>query len=175
MRARPPQYDVILEQNGAVYASYTEINGTWMRGLFAQKDLEAGELLCHYQGLKLTSDEAERSLSQYLMVARDPGDLRRRIVLDGNPDLVCNICGYSNYASNDVANTAFTDETERGGEVRIALRASRNVTAGTELRVDYDMGCRKKRPFRSMLLASGELSGCESGEYLTVQWEVPTA
>ena len=154
-RSRPAQFDVVLSESTTVYASYTDVGGVWLGGLFAKRDLAPGEIIAKYEGAMLTSEEADASTSEYLYLR----DRRRRVVIDGHPQFG-NLAGYANYAANKVANAVFEDQggvkRPRGAECRtdVVLKAKVQVTAGQEVRVDYDMGV-VSRPFRQQMIRRG--------------------
>tara|TARA_Y100000748_G_scaffold42561_1_gene31577 strand:- start:649 stop:1092 length:444 start_codon:yes stop_codon:yes gene_type:complete len=143
-----------------------------MRGLFARRDLVKGELLCTYDGEVLASSEANY-FSEYFMTARNPQDLRRRLVIDGDPDRFENLAGYANFAAHEFANGIFMDETTRGG-VRpyVCLRARVDTAKGTEIRVDYDMGS-AGHPYRDMMEAHAQWSVEQDDTYRKVVWDDP--
>ena len=177
-RSRPAQFDVVLSENTAVYASYTDVGGVWLGGLFAKRDLAPGEIIAKYEGAMLTSEEADASTSEYLMTAVDVRDRRRRIVIDGHPQFG-NLAGYANYAANKVANAVFEDQggvkRPRGAECRtdVVLKAKVQVTAGQEVRVDYDMGV-VSRPFRQQMIRRGVAeSELDGPGYQAVRWAYP--
>ena len=63
--------------------------------------------------MALSDDEAEASVSEYLMKAIDVHDRRRRVVFDDHPKFN-NLAGFANYAAHGVANAVFEDQ----GKVR---------------------------------------------------------
>jgi hypothetical protein len=171
MKKRPAHLDLCLLENEAVYASYTFLGTNWVGGLFSKVDINKGSVLCEYIGKVLTKDEENTSTSEYLMTVRDPRDLRRRIVIDGDPRKYSNICGYANYSENRYANSFFVDSTCKDGKCNILLIASEYIPAGKEIRVDYDMGS-STHPFRDMMIKKGIYNDCKQ-EYKNVKWEFP--
>jgi hypothetical protein len=171
MVKRPAQFDVCLAEYDVVYASHTPLGGFWSGGLFARVDIDKERVLCEYRGKILTKEEEKTSSSEYLMTARDPSDLRRRVVIDGDPSKYANIAGYANYSEHQNANSYFVDKTIRGGKCRILLIAKEHIPMGTEIRVDYDMGS-STHPFRDMMIRSGTYADCKQ-EYKTMRWEFP--
>ena len=173
-KGRPEGFDVVLGENEVAYASYTDIGGMWLGGLFAKRALEPGEVIAEYVGALLTAEEADESSSEYLMTAVDVHDKRRHVVIDGHPRHG-NLAGFANYASDRVANADFEDRgraTARGEGVprtRVVLQAKVRVEEGREIRVDYDMGV-VGRPFRAQMLRRGvaesELDGAGFAEVL---------
>lgn len=173
MKKRPGHLDVCLLENEVVYASHTLLDMDWVGGLFSKWGIHKGSVLCEYTGSALTKEEENTSTSEYLMTARDPQDLRRRIVIDGDPRKYSNICGYANYSDNQYANSYFVDNTCKGGKCNIVLIASECIPAGTEIRVDYDMGS-LVHPFRDMMMKKGIYNDCKQ-EYKNIKWDFPLA
>mgnify|MGYP006077159289 FL=1 len=171
MKKRPRHLDVCLHDNHVVYASHTLVGKEWVGGLFSNGDTNKGSVLCEYSGKKMTKEEENTSTSEYLMVARNPQDLRRRIVIDGDPRKYLNIAGYANYSDHQHANAYFVDETCKGGKCTILLKAGEFIPAGTEIRVDYDMGS-AVHPFRDMMVKKGIYSDCKQ-EYKNILWDFP--
>ena len=171
MNKRPTHLNVCLYENDLVYASHTLLGKDWVGGLFSKVDINKGSLIGEYTGKVLTKDEENTSVSMYLMTARNPQDLRRRLVIDGDPRKYLNICGYANYSDNQYANSYFVDKTCKGGKCNIELIASEFIPAGTEIRVDYDMGS-SVHPFRDMMINYGIYEDCK-GEYKNIKWEFP--
>ena len=109
LRRRPSRFNAVLRENGVVYAGYTKLGNHWSGGLFALHDVQPGEWMATYTGRIHTRDSAERVANQqYMLTARTAADLRRRVVIDGNPSLYDNIAGYANYAENRHANARST-------------------------------------------------------------------
>ena len=159
-----------LLSNSRIYASHTCVGGVWMRGLFARRDLVKGELLCTYDGEVLASSEANY-FSEYFMTARNPQDLRRRLVIDGDPDRFENLAGFANFATQEFANGIFVDETTRGGVGPcVCLRVFVDIAKGTEIRVDYDMGS-AGHPYRDMMEAHAQVE--QDDTYRKVVWDDP--
>ncbi len=168
---RPSHLDVCLLENDMVYASNTFLGGGWVGGLFAKLDITKGTVLCEYTGKILTKDEEHTSTSEYLMIARDPLDLRRRVVIDGDPREYSNISGYANYSENKYANSYFVDQTRKGNKCSVVLIAKEFIPACREIRVDYDMGS-SLHPFRDMMISKGIYEECKI-EYKSEKWESP--
>ena len=78
-KERPDGLDVVLGENEVAYASYTDIGGVWLGGLFAKRALEPGEVIAAYVGALLTAEEADESSSEYLMTAVEVHDKRRLV------------------------------------------------------------------------------------------------
>ncbi len=173
-RSRPPAYAQVLGDNGIVYASFTHLNGQWMRGLFAKRDIASGEVLGVYQGVVISPKAVQTSTSLYLMTCRDPTDLRKRITIDGDPNTTpSNLVGFANYSKHKYANANFVDATTRTSGSNIVLTANQNIPRGTEVRVDYDMGSRAT-PFLDMELAKGVPEAAfEDTTYRTLVWAYP--
>lgn len=170
---RPSHLDVRLVENDMVYASSTLLCGKWVGGLFSRVDINKGAVLCEYTGKVLTKNEENTSTSEYLMTARHPLDLRRRVVIDGDPRKYSNICGYANYSDHKYANSYFVDQTRRKGNAcSVVLIAKEFIPARTEIRVDYDMGS-SGHPFRSMMISKGIYEECKL-EYQNVKWKFPS-
>lgn len=172
MMKRPVHLDVCLAENDVVYASHTSLGGSWLGGLFAKTDIDKEVMLCEYRGKTLTKEEEKSSSSEYLMIARNPSDLRRRVVIDGDPSKYSNIAGYANYSEHQNANSYFVDKTCRGDTYKILLVAKENIPVGTEIRVDYDMGS-SVHPFRDMMISKGIYDECKQ-EYKKIKWEFPS-
>ena len=168
---RPTAQNSCLIENDAVYASYTLLNDTWAGGLFSKIDIQKGELLCEYVGKILTAKEATESTSEYLFSVRDPDDLRRKKVIDGDPNKSENIAAYANYSDNVNANAMFLDQTKRKGVCKIVLISKEFIPAGIEIRVDYDMGS-SVNPFRDFMIQSGIYDS--SVNYKETVWARPT-
>ena len=139
--------------------------------MFSKGDTNKGSVLCEYTGKVLTKDEENTSNSEYLMAARNPQDLRRRIVIDGDPHKYLNIAGYANYSDHQHANAYFVDKTCKGGRCIIMLMTGEFIPAGTEIRVDYDMGS-AVHPFRDMMVKKDIYNDCKQ-EYKNIRWEFP--
>jgi len=98
-------------------------------------------------------------------------------VIDGHPKFG-NLAGFANYAANQVANADFEDRgkrTARGwaGSTNVVLKAKGHISAGREIRVDYDMGV-VGRPFREQMIKRGVSEGELDGSgYTKVCWSYP--
>ena len=178
VRWRPAQWDVVLGQNDEAYASYTDVGGQWLGGLFARRDLAPNDVIAKYEGALLSSDEARVSGSEYLMTAIDVQDWRRRVVIDGHPKFG-GLSGFANYAAHRVANAVFEDQGKaarhRGETCRsnVVLKAWVHIAAGQEIRVDYDMGVSGK-PFREQMLKRGvAASELDGPGYAAARWADP--
>lgn len=167
---RPVDLDVRLLENHRVYASHALLGGHWVGALFASVDLREGDLLCEYTGKLLEKHEEATSSSEYLMKVRDPLDLRRRRVIDGDPRSFGNLAGYANHSEHKLANARFVDQTRRHGRSQVVLLAKEFIPGGTEIRVDYDMGSHVY-PFRDMMIARGTYDA--SPDYKRTSWEFP--
>ena len=181
MLVRPNRYNTILDENEHVYASYTNIEGTWMGGLFAKRDLCPGQPIARYMGREYEASEADKVEDQsFMFTATVVRDRRRRVVIDGNPALYENLAGYANYAEGDAANAIFVDQAasagtkqHTGATTNIWLRAAAYIPAGTELRVDYDMGS-SQHPFRDQMLKNGvSRRALRVPSYQSNQWKHP--
>ncbi len=179
---RPPIYNKVITQNDRVYASYTKIGDKWHRALFTRKSVERGEILAYYDGVELSKEEAKRSRSQYLMTARDTNDRRKHVTLDGDPihliDGLPNLAAFANYVTRTHANAIFEDRAHLQNKPSpfrtfIVLKASRDIPAGKEVRVDYDLGV-VDRPFRKQMLANGiSKRDLDSKDYEQITWTYP--
>lgn len=167
---RPSEYDECVMTSDIVYVSYCKLASNWSLGLIARRDIAPGERIAVYDGTVLSSEESENSTSEYLMTVRSPDDLRRRIVLDGDPRRVPNMCAYANYASHKFANAMFQDETKRGTGPCVVLIAKEYIEEGVEIRVDYDMGNRSY-PYRDRLIRDGILDDTVNYK---VRWSFPS-
>jgi len=154
-----------------LYASVTFLGGEWVGGLFSKVDINDGTVLCEYTGKVLTKNEEHTSTSEYLMTARDPLDLRKRLVIDGNPRKYSNISGYANYCENKYANSYFVDQTCKGEKVNVVLIAKEFIPKCTEIRADYDMGS-SVHPFRDIMISKGIYDDCKAA-YKNIKWELP--
>ena len=182
VRTRPSQYNKVITENNTVYASYTPFGKEWMGALFAQKPVQAGQILAYYDGIQLSKTEAETSNSQYLMIARDTNDLRKKITLDGDPkylmDGLPNLAGFANYVTHKHANAVFADEAHRQKKPSpfstfIVLRAKHDIPSGQEIRVDYDMGV-SHRPFRDQMIVKGvSRQELDSADFKKIIWTYP--
>ncbi len=178
MRMRPAKHDVVIRQNSLVYASFTEVGGRWMRGLFARKRLGAGVVLAQYTGKVMPMREGLRVRdSAYLMDATHADRRRRRVVIDGHPRHgAAGLASFANYAPWCVSNALFVDHISaapRGEGTYVLLVARAPISKGQEIRVDYDTGSRT-RPFRAQLLAEGVDAGAlGSDEYTKPRWTFP--
>ena len=151
-------------------------------GLFTKCALAPGGVISKYDGPLLTEAEADVSLSEYLMTAWSVQDKRRRVVIDGHPKFG-NLAGFANYAANQVANADFEDRgkrTARGGagSTNVVLKAKGHISAGQEIRVDYDMittmDYNVGRPFRTQMIKRGVPEGELDGSgYTQVCWSDP--
>jgi len=159
------------------YASYTSIGGGWLGGLFAKCALAPGDVIAKYNGPLLTEAEADVSSSEYLMTAWSVQDKRCRLVIDGHPRCG-NLAGFANYAANRVANADFEDRGKRTARGRacstnVVLKAKGHISAGREIRVDYDMGV-VGRPFREQMIKRGVAeSELDGPGYAEVLWTYP--
>ena len=172
MEKRPPGFQGVLYKSPIVYVAYTRVNNEgWTRGLFAAREILKGELIGVYDGVILSSREANSSTSEYLMTMRDPKDLRKRLTIDGDPSKTReNIVAFANYAKQEYANANFIDETKKGdSKPTVAMRACRRIEQNCELRVDYDMGS-AKTPFLDKLVQNGVPLTSFDGKYLTKRY-----
>lgn len=151
---RPNQYNKIIQETDDVYASFTLVGNHWIRGLFCKTDIPAFKIIGFYEGKSLTQREADVSTSEYLMTARQNRDRRKKVVLDGNPDIYNNICGFANYAVNSIANATFEDTKHESRETSVILKSKQFIPAGCEIRVDYDLG-QRSTPFLNSLISKG--------------------
>ena len=168
---RPVHLDVCHLENDVVYASNTFLCGAWAGGLFSKVDIEREQPMCEYVGKILRKDEELTSSSEYLMKVRDPTDLRRRLIIDGDPRKFSNISAYANYSVNKHANAYFVDQTKKNKEAKVMLHAKEFIPQGTEIRVDYDMGS-SAHPFRDMIIQRGNYD--DSKLYKDIQWTYPS-
>ena len=169
---RPVGSDICLIENEYVYASNTLLGGSWVGALFSKIDIKKGESLCKYTGKILTQDEEAESSSQYLMKVRNPLDLRRKLVIDGDPRKFSNIAGYANYSKHQYANAYFVDKTHKNGECNIILIAKEFIPQGVEIRVDYDMGS-AIHPFRDMMIKENVYVD-DDHAYKNIRWCAPS-
>jgi hypothetical protein len=151
---RPSQYNKIIQETDDVYASFTLVGDKWIRGLFCKTDVPAFKIIGFYDGKSLTQIEADVSTSEYLMTARQNRDRRKKIVIDGNPDIYNNICGFANYSVNSIANATFEDTKHESRETSVIMKTKEFIPAGCEIRVDYDLG-QRSTPFLDSLISKG--------------------
>ena len=170
---RPLEYNKIIQETDIVYVSFTRVGGRWIRGLFTKTDLPAYTIVGFYDGKILTQIEADNSTSEYLMTARQNADRRKKVVIDGNPDVYNNICGFANYAKNIVANATFEDIKDKHRDTSVIMKTKCFVPAGHELRLDYDLG-QRSTPFLDSLIQSGLSRSCfTSSDYMHQLWAYP--
>jgi hypothetical protein len=150
-----------------------------MGGLFSKHALDRGQQLARYEGEEYyppsKADDVEEQ--SYMFKARMVKDRRKFVVIDGNPDLYRNLAGFANYAEGDAANAHFVDEatsaTDPGMRTNIILYAAKHIPAGTEIRVDYDVGS-SGHPFRDQMCAKGiPLSALRDTSYSAQRWLTP--
>jgi hypothetical protein len=155
-RERPAQWNALLDHNYYAYASYAPLAGRWMGALFARRDIVRGTKIAEYRGPLMTDAQVEAEPAdgnQYMFAARTVGDLETWVTVDGTPRRRGdNLAGYANYAQGGAANAAPSDEAHappRGhtGRTNIVIRATRKITRGTEIRMDYDLGD-AERPYQ---------------------------
>lgn len=170
-RAVHHEHRVVHDENEFVYASDVSLNGTYEYGLFSKVDIEPGTALGEYNGKILDPVDVEGSNSKFLMNVRDPDDLRKRLVIDGDIHLYKNICGYANYAMEKYANAYVVDMTEKNKRCRVVLYSKCFIPRGTEIRFDYDRGTRKN-PYRRMLIHEGILAG-DDKTYQSIIYDHP--
>tara|TARA_Y100001936_G_C16078279_1_gene675690 strand:- start:2139 stop:2663 length:525 start_codon:yes stop_codon:yes gene_type:complete len=167
---RPNEFDLCLIENDIVYASNTVLNNQWVGGLFAKVDINEREVLCDYTGIILSPTEAKLSSSEYLFSVRDPKDMRRRKVVDGDPQKSSNIAAYANYSEHMYANAIFIDQTTKNATCKIVLVSKEFIPAGCEIRVDYDMGS-STHPFRDSMILKGIFD--RNTSYKETIWNYP--
>ena len=92
-------------------------------GLFANREIPAGEFILEYTGTPVPTETADESESRYLFEVDD------EITLDG--DTATNTAKYINHDCHP--NT----EAEIDEESRIMITAVRTIEAGEELTIDY--------------------------------------
>lgn len=181
---RPEQFNKIVLASETVYASYTFVRlrkdvSDWIGGLFTQRDVKKGEILCKYTGKVYFSEKAaSRVKNQEYMMSTPRSDSQKEddfVILDGNPSLYSNLGGYANYSESAFANAKFsTDDPFPEKHTSVVLKAKEFIPAGTEVRVDYDIGNRKERPFYKQLRQQGVPRSSLAGhEYKRVVWSHP--
>lgn len=113
-------------------------------GLFAARDIAAGELLCEYRGSRITKEESRRRTE-----TRAPGTPIYTVAFDDDfdidGDLPDNPAKFANHGC--VPNAELVREGDR-----LFLRASQAVGAGEEILFDYGFG-----------LAEGLMCPCRCG------------
>ena len=182
MIKRPAEYNTVLHENHRAYGSYTHVAGRWMGGLFARRGLRAGEVIARYVGEEYHPPALAESVDDqaYMFTARMVGDGRKRVVIDGNPELYSNLAGYANYVEGDAANAHFVDKSKEvvpsesdGATTYVVLQAAEDIPTGTEIRVDYDMGSRG-HPFRDQMISKGvPLRALRGRAYSRTKWVYP--
>ena len=177
---RPDAYDIILDENEQAYASYVNIGGVWMGGLFAKHDLQPEDEIARYVGREysnrtMADDVKDQS---YMFAARMVQDGRKRVAIDGNPALYKNLAGYSNFVEGNAANAHFVDKWKGADDTlrtNVILQAATHIPSGTEIRVDYDMGS-STHPFRDQMIRKGiPPKALRDPSYKTQTWLPPNA
>ena len=178
MLKRPEAYNTVLDENNRAYASYVNIGGSWMGGLFAKHDLQAKDEIARYVGKEYYPSSTADSVTDqsYMFTARMVQDGRKRVVIDGNPKLYKNLAGFANYVEGNAANAHFVDKANEADDTlstNIILQAATFIPSGTEIRVDYDMGS-STHPFRDQMLEKGiPLSALRDPSYAEKKWLHP--
>ena len=99
----------LIARNSKVYASTSFPSTSNINGLFAYRDLEAGEILVEYTGDILTQKQANASKSEYLFDlwyrSRAGADTVVKKTLDGKGELA----GFANHAPESIANAKGKD------------------------------------------------------------------
>lgn len=93
-------------------------------GLFAQEDIQAGQLIIEYTGERISDEEADRRGGQYLFIVTDT------LVIDGTGRQ--NLARYINHACRPNAEAEHEEETDR-----IYIRAKKNIKSGEEITYHY--------------------------------------
>ena len=141
---------MLLGCNEWAYASYTQLDGRWMGALFARQDVPAGEVIAEYRGPVMEEARARAEPeggNQYMLTTRRKWD-GKVVTIDGTPTMGSgNLAGYANYASDGAANARLSDEAGAPppghvGPTYVVIRAEVAVSAGTEIRIDYDLAQR---------------------------------
>lgn len=177
--SRPEPYNQVTLENESVYGSYTIMGEEWIGALFAKRDIMKSEHIAQYVGKIYSIEDAERVLKdEYMLRAHIPSDKRRRVIIDGNPDLYRNIAGLANYAEGKNANAIFEDrvheiEDTSSNVPYVTLRAAEFIPRGVEIRVDYDRGS-SATPFRDQMIREGiPLRDLRSSTYKQRVWVYP--
>ena len=135
----------LIVRNSKVYASTLAPKGE-INGLFAYRDLEAGEILVQYTGPILTQKEANASKSEYLFDvwyrSRAGADTVVRKTVDGWGELA----GFANHAPESIANAEAKDilptiiDNDKYYPERhaLVLVAKTNIPKGVEIRFNYN-------------------------------------
>ena len=133
----------MIVRNSKVYAS--PVN-KYFNGLFAYRDLEAGEILVQYTGDILTQAQANASDSEYLFDvfyrSRPNADTVIRKTIDGRGELM----GFANNAPKVIANAQAIDilptliENNMPYKERTALVlvTKHKILTGSEIRFNYN-------------------------------------
>jgi hypothetical protein len=184
MKKRPKLYDTITHETTKVYGSFTPVNEKhWIGGLFAKRDIIAKEIIGRYQGKEYNVADGKKmmNVSDYMMSARIPRNMKRRKYIDGDPNKYPqNIVGLANFVADQFANAAFEDlapkkkltdpQSER---TEVWLVAKENIAAGTEIRVDYNRDGNDS--FYQMMKGRGVSDqALTSPAYKMVRWSYPT-
>ena len=177
---RPAEHDVLLANNGLVYASPTCIADKWnQNGLFAATTLKRDQVIGQYTGPRVRSSAVTKEDQHYLMVARSTKTEGKLHTIDGRP---CadnpNLAGFANYSTQP--NAMFVDDCvfllsdKHTGATNVLLITLEEILPGCEIRVNYD-GDDADTSFRRMLLTMGVApADLDNDAYKLVQWEYPT-
>ena len=136
----------LIARNSKVYASTSFPSTSNINGLFAYRDLEAGEILVEYTGDILTQKQANASKSEYLFDlwyrSRAGADTVVKKTLDGKGELA----GFANHAPESIANakgkdilpTIIDNGKNYPGRHAMVLIAKTKIPKGVEIRFNYN-------------------------------------
>lgn len=179
MSQRPEPYNKVTLENENAYGSYTIMGKEWIGALFAKRDIMKSEHIAQYVGKTYSIEDAKKVLKdEYMFRARIPSDKRRRVIIDGNPNLYQNIAGLANYAEGKNANAIFEDRVDEIEDTSsnvpyVTLSAAEFIPRGVEIRVDYDRGS-SATPFRDQMIREGiPLRELRSSAYKQRVWVYP--
>jgi len=175
----------LIVRNSKVYASTLGAKGA-INGLFAYRDLEAGEILVQYTGPILTQKQANASKSDYLFDlwyrSRAGADTVVKKTLDGKGELA----GFANHAPESIANaeakdilpTIIDNRKYYPGRHALVLVAKTKIPKGVEIRFNYNAdqgfgGSSDSDMVRKMLSRGVTEQQLYSRSFLTTRYKTP--
>ena len=136
--------DRMIVRNSKVYASTLAV--PHIKGLFAYRDIDEGEILAQYTGPILTQKQANESKSEYLFDlwyrSREGAETVVKKTLDGEGQLA----GFANHAPESLANAKSVDLLPKiidhdifyEGRHALVLVAKAFIPKGIEIRFNYN-------------------------------------
>jgi SET domain-containing protein len=97
------------------------------RGLFAVADINRGNVIGYYTGPLLTQQQVAHSSSDCVYLWQ----LSNGLYIDGKNDL--------RYCNHSCDPNAHSEEVTRGGQLAIIFRARRQILAGEEVYIEYNL------------------------------------